>query len=98
MKTYVERLEKIEKKRQPVEEPCCICGAPFEVTFQERDDETGKTRTRTHIVECGGHKNIPTYLWNKVHKHVTGVSPTYDDYQKFFVRQKANTTKPKRSK
>ena len=86
-------VEKIEKKHRVVEEPCNICGAPFEVTYQEKDEETGKIVSKTHTVDCGGHKMIPTYLWNKVNKHVTGVNPSYDDFQKFFVRQKTRTTK-----
>jgi hypothetical protein len=98
MKTVTERLEKIAKKHQPQEEPCNICGCPREVTFAEQDKDTGKTVTRTHIVECGSHQGIPTYLWNKVNKHFTEIRPTYDDYQKFFVRQKTRTTQEKKER
>jgi hypothetical protein len=80
-----ESISKRVEKRQPkhIEEKCNICDAPREVAFQERDDDTGKIETRTHVVECNGHVNIPGYLWNK-HKDWT-------KFQLFFAQQRRNT-------
>lgn len=70
------------------EKTCSICGAPRQVTFQERDEETGAYRTQTHTVTCGGHLFIREGLWNK--------SKNFDVFQKFEARHREATTKPPR--
>ena len=77
------KVEKRAPKHQ--EELCNICLCPREVSFQEKDEDTGKMETRTHIVECGGHVNIPGYLWNR-HKD-------YTKFQLFFAQQHRVTKK-----
>jgi hypothetical protein len=70
------------------EEKCGICECPRQVTFQERDEETGAYRTQVHTVTCGGHINLRAGLWNK--------SKEYDDFRRFEVRHREATTKPPR--
>lgn len=79
--------ERLEKKQQRVtEEKCNICSCPREIEFQEKDEESGKIQTKTHTVECGGHMNIPPYLWNK--------HPQFDKFKVFEVRHKQACSKP----
>ena len=84
--------QKIEKKQRDLSKvkTCCICSAPRYVEFQEKDEETGKIVTKTHLVECWGHDRIPGYLWN--------LSKEYDEYQKFFIRYKERTNRPQKVK
>jgi hypothetical protein len=64
----------IQKKDQ-----CNICGYPDYVSYQEKNEDTGKIETLTHIVECLGHEDVHPSLWNK--------SKDYDKYQKFMAQQ-----------
>ena len=91
MKTEEKRetiSEKIDKKEKDLSKMkhCNICDCPRYVSFQEKDEETGKVISRTHLVECNGHL-VPGYLWN--------LSKDYDDYQKFIVRYRERTNRPR---
>lgn len=77
--------ERLEKK-QPKGKICSICSAPRYVSFQEKDEETGKVVTREHLVECIGHQGVPGRLWN-LHRD-------YDEYKRWEVRHHAETCKP----
>lgn len=82
-------VEKLNKKQMSTEEKCNICSCPRIVEFQEKDEETGKISRKSHVVECGGHQNIPPYLWNK--------HPQYDKFRQFEVRHKQQCLKPSRN-
>lgn len=83
-KTVSERLEKKNPQQNKVL-TCNICDCPREVSYQEKDEETGKIRTKTHIVDCGGHFVSP-YLWNR--------HSDYDKFKQFDVRHRKTTSGP----
>lgn len=87
--TVGQKLEKKQKASAQVEK-CNICSAPREVTYQEKDEETGKIETKIHTVQCNGHVGVPAYLWN--------LHPDYTKFRQFQVRYRQQCSKPRKEK
>ena len=60
---------------------CSICGLPGEVEYQEKDEQSGATKTKRHVVGCLGHTGIKAPYWNRHKDH--------DSYKKYIVQKRA---------